>query len=536
MRLIWLSAALLGVLLVAGVAALLWRRFYRDDPGNAARRVFKNSAVTFTVRLGVKALDMVVLFVLAGTLAAETLADYDLATLLVGQYLVIFIEFGLGVLLTREVARDPGAAQRLFATTLALRLLLIVVGAIPVALLLVGGYALIGQALSATGQSVIAILMLTLLPGAYSGAVTALYNASERMEVPALMELVTAALNFLARFVVIVFFPNLIWLALASAGVSAITALCFFYLQRRHFFAPSLSFDAAAMWALVPLALPLMLNNLLAAVFFRFDVFVVRAFGGPNADILVAQYTRPYQLLNLALIVPPAVTFAVFPLLSRRAGGERAALAGAQHRTLQLLLLLAFPLAMGLAVLAPELIWLFTRANFAQYQPSIVVLAILAWFLPLSFANGLLQYALIAVNQQRAITRAFVLGAVFNLVANLVAIPFASYALGQPTLGLYAAAVITIFSELVLYLVFLPLLRREGLAPPLLALAWRPAAAALAMGLAMLALKLALPAWSGALLAGLLAPPVYAGVLWVVGGIGAEERALALRILGRSGS
>jgi O-antigen/teichoic acid export membrane protein len=173
------------------------------------------------------------------------------------------------------------------------------------------------------------------------------------------------------------------------------------------------------------------------------------------------------------------------------------------------------------------------RDEFRSDSPSILALAILAWFLPLSFANGLLQYVLIAVNRQAAITRAFLLGAGFNLLANLIAIPLA-VSLGRPAWALYAAAAITVLSELVLYAVFRPILRDEGLQPALAAISWRPALATLAMGAAMLAIKLLVPGWPGAVVAGLVAPLVYAAALWAVGGIGAEERSLALRIIGRA--
>lgn len=541
-KIAWLIAALAGLLALAALGALLWRRFYRDDPQNTARRVFKNSSVTFAMRLAVKALDMVIFFILVGSFDVASFGDYLFAILLVGQYLVIFTEFGLGVLLTREAARAPAAAGRLFGVTLTLRLLLIVAGALPVALLVVGIYALLGQPLSPSGQGAIFIFLLTLIPGAYSGAVTALYNANERMEVPALMELVTATLNFLARLAVILLGFGILGLAWAAVAVSTTTALIFYLLQRRSFAAPALIWDRTTMGRIVPLALPLMLNNLLSAVFFRFDVFIIRAFGGQTGERLVGQYNTPYTILNIAMIIPPAVTFAVFPLLARRADGERASLAVAQNRTLKILLLLAFPLAMGISVLAHDLIQLFTRAQFADYQPSITVLAILAWFLPLSFVNGLLQYVLIAINRQAAITRAFVIGAVFNIATNLVAMAIATRVFNAPTWGLYAAAAITILSELVLYLVFLPLLHAEGLAPPLLAMLWRPALAALAMGAAMLALGTIVPDWSGgplpgwpgSLAAALGAPLVYGAALWALGGIGAEERALVRRIIGRA--
>jgi O-antigen/teichoic acid export membrane protein len=147
-------------------------------------------------------------------------------------------------------------------------------------------------------------------------------------------------------------------------------------------------------------------------------------------------------------------------------------------------------------------------------------LAILAWFLPFSFVNGLLQYVLIALNRQTSITRAFLIGAFFNLAANLLFVP---------RYGLYAAAVITILSELVLLAVFLPILRQEGLLPPLPALAWRPMVASLVMGAAMLIAH----GVAGWLAAALIATPIYAGMLWVLGAIGPEERGLLRRVLGR---
>jgi O-antigen/teichoic acid export membrane protein len=151
------------------------------------------------------------------------------------------------------------------------------------------------------------------------------------------------------------------------------------------------------------------------------------------------------------------------------------------------------------------------------------VLAILIWFLPLSYVNGLTQYIMIALDRQAAITRSFLIMAAFNLVANLLLIPI---------YGIYAASILTVLSEIVLYLTFLPLLRGEDAAPPLLALAWRPAAAALLMGAMMLVVR-PLGGAIGWLPATLLAPPTYVAALWLLGAFGAEERALARRVLGR---
>lgn len=523
-KIILLLVGLVLLLAFSGVAVLLWQRFYRDDPDNTLRRLFKNSAIPFGMRLVVRVLEFGFALVLYSMLSPAEIGPYTLAALLIAQYFATFTDFGLGVLLTREVAKDTSVGPHLFGVALALRWLL-VLAAVPLAALLIGGYALlgslgIGEPITPVGQQVIWILLLTLIPGAYSGAVTALYNAAEQMEVPALIELVTAALSVLARVVVLLLGFGIVGLAWSAVGVSTCTALIYLGLQTRRFFRPTLRWDSAAFAHMVPLALPLMLNNLLNIVFFRFDIFIVKAFGEGQGDTLVQQYNVAYQFINIALVLPPVITFAVFPHLARRAVGERARLAYAQNRTLHVMLLLAFPVAMGICVLSPDLVAFLTRDNATDYLPiSAEVLAILAWFLPLSFVNGLLQYVLIAINQQWVITRAFLFGALFNLGANLLAIPW---------LGLHGASIITILSEVVLLAVFLPFLRREKLSPPLLALAWRPALASLLMGGIMV-----VAGWHHWGLALLAAAPTYGAVLWAAGAFGTDEIALLRRLFNR---
>jgi len=158
----------------------------------------------------------------------------------------------------------------------------------------------------------------------------------------------------------------------------------------------------------------------------------------------------------------------------------------------------------------------------SRYQ---LALAILIWFLPLSYANGVTQYVLISLRRQGSITVSFAIAAIFNLVANLLLIPLYGY---------FAAAAITVATEVVILLPFLRTLRQEEILPPLLALAWRPAVAALVMGAAMLAIRNFDPqALVPALAAAVAAPPVYLAALWLLGAFGVEERALMRRVLGR---
>jgi O-antigen/teichoic acid export membrane protein len=145
---------------------------------------------------------------------------------------------------------------------------------------------------------------------------------------------------------------------------------------------------------------------------------------------------------------------------------------------------------------------------------SAIALQLMAWSIPIGWINSVTNYVLIAVNQQRFLTRAFVVGLSFNLVANLIFIPLYDYR---------AAAIITIFSELVLLAAFYVGIRRYLAPVPWWPLLWRPALA----GALMFGIGLALWPVSGplALLASL---GVYALGLFVLGVFTPGEIALVL--------
>src|SRR5205814_5672361 len=98
---------------------------------------------------------------------------------------------------------------------------------------------------------------------------------------------------------------------------------------------------------------------------------------------------------------------------------------GAYRLALRGLLQLAFPIAVGTALLSEPIVALV--GGRAYLPDSSIALAILIAYLPLSYANGLTQYVLIAAGRQRMLTVAFVAAVVFNLAANLLLIPRFGY-------------------------------------------------------------------------------------------------------------
>lgn len=520
----WLATALFsGGLLTLGLLTLLalrwWSRRQRGDSGDAASSVARNASLPFVLQLLTRAIDFGFVALLYRFASQGQIGAYEFAGVLVVQYLGTLSDWGLTVLTTREVARDHGAAPLYFRTTLRLRLRFALL-AIPAATLLIVIYnglaaaRIITLGLDQRTITLIAILVLTLLPSAVSAAATALFQATERLEIPAVLNLLTNIFSALVRVGALALGFGIVGVAGGAFLGAMVGAVLFGHALRRNFADLRLAGPVLPARPLLIEGWPLLLNSLLIGVFFRFDSFIIKAFQGEST---LAIYNVAYKFINLTQIIPPVVVNAVFPLLARRAATDRAGMARAYSGTLRVLLLLALPLATAMMVLATPLAGGLADAT---YLPgSAYALAITIWYLPFSFINGLTQYVIIALGRQRAITQAFMITAIFNVGLNIVLVPRYSF---------IAAAVVTVASEVVLFVPLRRVLRAEGLTPALLSLFWRPAVAAGLMGGAMwVAYQLH---FSAAVVVGL---PAYGLGLWLVGAFGVEERALLQRVLKR---
>jgi O-antigen/teichoic acid export membrane protein len=287
------------------------------------------------------------------------------------------------------------------------------------------------------------------------------------MEYPAVVSTVTTLLTVGFGTVALLTGWGFVGLAAVALAVNVVTAGIFGALVTRVFFRPSLTVDRPALGGMLGAAAPLMLNNLLATLFFRIDVMLLQPMQGDRA---VGFYGLGYKFIDALNIIPSAFTFAIFPLLSRYAESGKETLLHAYSMALKLLLIISLPITVGTFFLAKPIILLF---GGPQYVPdSVIALQMLIWFLPFSFVNSVTQYVLIAVNQQRFITISFVGATAFNITANLLLIPRYSYS---------GAALVTVLSEIVLLAPFIYAIWRHVGHAPLLALAARPAVASAIM-------------------------------------------------------
>ncbi|MEZ4676210.1 MAG: polysaccharide biosynthesis C-terminal domain-containing protein [Caldilineaceae bacterium] len=146
------------------------------------------------------------------------------------------------------------------------------------------------------------------------------------------------------------------------------------------------------------------------------------------------------------------------------------------------------PIALIVTLVARDLVYLVGGAEYLDvaetfhflgrevtigWGGSALALRVIIWSIPIGFVNSITQYVLIAVNQQRYLTKAFIIGVIFNVVGNLIFIP---------GFGYIGAAGVTILSELACSSLFYASVKRHVGIVPWWSIVWRPVVALGIMG------------------------------------------------------
>jgi len=503
-------ASFLGaMLLLVGFAYLAWQRFYRADEESPVRTVAKNSLLPMATSLMMRVMDFAFAAFYLRVLGPTDAGNYRWA-----MYLWLFAntiaDFGLGILLTREVSRDRAQANRYLTNGTILRVLLWALSLVPFGIIT----AIYVLFFNVTLHSALAFgfLMLGMLPSTLAASLAFLFNAYERFEYRVGVDVMTRIVAITLGVIVLLLGYGYVGLAAVSILTNLFTLTAFYFLVRRLLFTPRLEVDRSLIRAMVHEAYPLMLNNLLSSLFFRIDSMILLPAKGST---VLGYYGTAYSFVEALNFIPSNFTLAIFPALARLAASAKDALLRAYILSLKILLWIALPLTVGTIFVARELIQIF--AGDAYLPDSAIALQVLIVFLPFSFINSVTHYVLIALGQQRFLTKAFILGVAFNVAANLIAIPPLSYV---------GAALVTILSEIVLLIPFYYSVRKNLASIPFWSIAWRPIVASGMMGLALWWLV----ARAGLFIAVPIAGMLYVLLLIALGALGEDERAFLRRL------
>jgi len=185
---------------------------------------------------------------------------------------------------------------------------------------------------------------------------------------------------------------------------------------------------------LVGASVPFGLNLLFSNIYLQSDVLILQELRG---DYELGLYQAAAVLILQLLILANVLNRGLFPKLTQNLG-DRPAAAEELMFSSRVLLAVSVPIAVGGMMLAKPLI-VFIMGS--EYGPSAVALTIMLPLLPLRYLNNGFGMALSAMDRQPDRTRSVVYAALFNVAANLYAIP---------RWGAAGAATTTLLTEILL--------------------------------------------------------------------------------------
>jgi O-antigen/teichoic acid export membrane protein len=439
-----------------------------EDVAGSRQSIARNSMLLATGQAVALALGFATTLIVTDRLGR----DYGVfigAQRFVGLFLLL-ADFGLGTLLVRSVATRRDEAGTLFATTLAIRLVLCGIFAAVVATV---SYLI--DYLPEHRPLIYAFIGVNVL-GVLTGTLTSLFEGLERMGRSALVNVGRATATFALVVSLLLVGAGMVGVALAFvlAGVAQLgIALA---LARGLPGNPQPAFDIDRVAPMMREALLFVAIGLCFTALRSLDVVMLTRLSSTDE---VARYGAALNFVDALLVLPLLVQRALLPAFARlHAAGESEETV---RDALQIFSAVLIPSAVGLALLCDQVVALYPSGQFADAAPVLRILA--ASLIALGPATVCGVY-LTGVGRLPAILGTYAVTLPVQVVANLLLIP---------RWGAVGAAAATFTAHASLSLIFAGLLVTSGIRLPFAAFARHAVASAGMAGVVLLTRSLPLP-------------------------------------------
>jgi O-antigen/teichoic acid export membrane protein len=423
---------------------------------NQADSVAKNTAYYTGALIFQKILAFIYFSLIARFLGVEDTGKYVFALTFTTLF-AIFIDLGLGPVLTREIAKAKNRTELYLSNILALKIpLAVVTYVLVVSMINILAYPPITR-------SLVYISGIIMFLDSFSLTFWAVLRGHQRLKYESLgvigLQLITVSLGSL----VLIFKLGL--LALISALLigslfNLVLALIMVVKKLKISIIPH--YEPEVLKLLFRIGVPFALAGIFSRIYTSLDTVLLSTLAG---DAAVGWYSIPIKITLALQFLPMAFMAALFPAMSEYFVSNKEKLAKTFEKAMHYLMIISLPMAAGIIVLAEPII---LRVYTAEYLNSILPLRILMVSLFFLFINFPVGYLLNACNKQVTNTVNMGITVLVSVVLNIILIPRFSYIGAAVTsfistfilfnLGMYWVPRIVDYSRLYLVKSFLKIL------------------------------------------------------------------------------
>lgn len=349
----------------------------------------------------------------------------------------VFADFGLNAIFVREVGADQDKQKEFFKKLFGLRLVI----AILISFIATASLAFVGYAPAVKAGILIALGLI--IAQTFSVTALALFQAKIRYDLALITDLFWAIANVVFIFIAVRLTGSILFVIAALVIGNVAKVLVSFYLVRFQLGQISLEFDKEFWRRFLLAALPIGL----IAIFSQFNAqidkqIVLLAHYSPGVKIIGADaagfYGFAYKIFELAIVIPTFIMNVGYPIMVQKKEEGTRVLIGFSKKMVGGLFFIGFLSLIIGWVAAP---FIFDIPIFQKFSQSLSTIRILLLGFPLFFITPVTLWLAITLNKHKEMLFIYAFAAAFNLVANLVFIP---------NFGYNAAALVTLFSELII--------------------------------------------------------------------------------------
>lgn len=428
------------------------------------RRALRNTVLILAARVVSRLIALVTVFATASHLKDARFGDFNTVVTVTALISPVVIDLGFNVLYQREGARRPSEVERYLQNLMSARVLLAVI-AFPV-------LAAVLYALRLVDLLVPGYLLMVL--SSYANLLRYTLYALQRLGFEAIAIVLESVLLLSLTLFGVLNHQGVAYFLWAYVAMYAFDCLFFSVLLRvlniarlRWRFEPTLI--RQWFWMGLPFAVTFVLTTL----YWKLDVPLLKLF---KTSAEVGWYSFAYKPFEALLFVPITMLGVVLPVLAVYQRDSLDRLRTAVTMFFKALVLVGWPVTVGVVVLAHPLAGLWT----GFYPKSIPALQILGLAYVFAFVNNAFIGALTVLDKQSAYARAAGISLLVNLGLNLILIP---------PYGYIAASWTTVITEIVLVSAGWWLTAKHLGNLHLPAASWRPLLAGAVMGAVLIPLR-----------------------------------------------
>ncbi|RLB31995.1 MAG: hypothetical protein DRH11_12485 [Deltaproteobacteria bacterium] len=419
---------------------------------NSSLRIARNTIIRSAAEIVNITLSAAFLIYVARKLGNATYGIYAFSLSFAGIF-VILSDFGLHIILTREIVKNSHKAREYIGNVFLVKLVLsLAVFAVIWATTAVADY-------TAIKTKTLFLMALFVTGTSFLDFFNSIYRAHEDMHYESLIMVLNRATivcsgiyalhldSGLDNFILAILGANLLWVAISGVFCSI------------KYGKPRLVFDKDLVVSFFRKGFAVGLMLVFTVVYLKADTIIIEAFKG---DAVVGWYNVSHRLIEILLSFATFYSAAIFPSFASSFRTSQGSTATIYQNSIRFLLIIGLPCALAVSFWSNQIILLAFGQAFMEAAPA---LQILVWAGLLACVNMVTKYLMIAADMQKI--NALLLGVctVANIVLNLMLIPTFSH---------IGASFALLASETIYFLSSYLTIKKKGYVQELLINSWKP--------------------------------------------------------------